>query len=307
MSKKNKTTNMERRTFIKNSALFAVAVSAYGFINFDGNSYVGDCETTTDILGPFYRPDSPVRNNLAIKGETGDPIELNGIIRHNDCITPYKKAKIELWHCDGKGIYDNTSAEYRYRGTTYSDENGRYSFNTIYPVPYEVGEGQIRPAHFHLMITAAGYQPLVTQLYFNGDAHISNDPWASSSSAKSRILDVSELNNGTKKVTYNVSMSEILHAEAAAIDKLTGIYTDRTKKDRFVELIKKDNTLWMKNEAFGNKFEYIGNNTFEEANNPPGYSWKLHFELLPSDAVQLTESAIDNNTAQQTFIYLKEK
>jgi protocatechuate 3,4-dioxygenase beta subunit len=298
---------MERRSFIKNTAFFAVAVSAYGFINFDGNSYVGDCETTTDILGPFYRPNSPVRNNLVIKGEAGDPIELRGIIRHKDCVTPYQKAKIELWHCDGKGIYDNTSAEYRYRGTTYSDENGRYSFNTIYPVPYEVGDGRTRPAHFHLMITAAGYQPLVTQLYFNGDKHISSDPWASSSAAKSRILDISELKNGMKKVTYDVSMSEILHAEAAAIDKLTGVYTDKTKKDKSIELINKDNTLWMKNEAFGNKFEYIGDNTFEEAGNPPGYSWKLHFELLPSNVIQLTESSVDNNSAQQTIIYLKEK
>jgi catechol 1,2-dioxygenase len=298
---------MERRTFIRNTAFFAVAVSAYGFISFDGNSYVGDCETTTDILGPFYRPGSPVRNNLVIKGESDDPIELSGIIRHKDCITPYQNAKIELWHCDGKGIYDNTSAEYRYRGTTYSDENGRYSFNTIFPVPYEVGDGHTRPAHFHLMITAAGYQPLVTQLYFNGDTHISKDPWASSSAAKSRILDVSVMNNGIKKVTYDVSMSEILHAEAAAIDKLTGVYTDKTKKGKSIELFKKDNTLWLKNEAFGNKFEYIGNNTFEEADNPPGYYWKLQFELMLSDTIQLTESSNDNDLVNHTIVYLKEK
>ena len=297
---------MERRTFIRNTSFFAVAVSAYGFINFDGNSYVGDCETTTDILGPFYRPGSPVRNNLVIKGEPGDPVELSGIIRHTDCVTPYKKAKIELWHCDGKGIYDNTSAEYRYRGTTYSDENGQYSFKTILPVPYEVGDGHTRPAHFHLMITAAGYQSLVTQLYFNGDKHISTDPWASSTAAKSRILEVSEMNNGTKKVTYDVNMSEILHAEAAVIDKLTGVYTDKTGKAKSIELIKSDNTLWMKNEAFGDKFEYAGNNTFEEANNPPGYYWRLHFELMPSGAIQLTESIMENNLMQKTVVYLKE-
>jgi catechol 1,2-dioxygenase len=296
---------MERRAFIKNTAFFAVAVSAYGFINFDGNGYVGDCETTTDILGPFYRPGSPVRKNLVIKEESGDPIKLSGIIRHKDCVTPYQNAKIELWHCDGKGIYDNTSAEYRYRGTTYSDENGHYSFNTIFPVPYEVGEGRSRPAHFHLMITAAGYQPLVTQLYFNGDQHISKDPWASASTAKSRILDVSEMNNGMKKVTYDVSMSEILHVEAAAIDKLTGVYMDKSKNDNSIELFKKDNTLWMKNEAFGNKFEYIGDNTFEEAGNPQGYYWRLQFELLPSGAVQLTETSVDNDIVNHTVVYLK--
>jgi protocatechuate 3,4-dioxygenase beta subunit len=75
----------------------------------DGEKYVGDCETTTDILGPFYRPDSPVRNNLILEGQTGNPVELSGLIRHKDCTTPYKNAKIELWHCDSKGIYDNHS------------------------------------------------------------------------------------------------------------------------------------------------------------------------------------------------------
>ena len=60
---------MKRRDFIKTTALSAVAISASGFIRRDGNRYVGDCETTTDILGPFYRPDSPVRNNLVINDE----------------------------------------------------------------------------------------------------------------------------------------------------------------------------------------------------------------------------------------------
>src|SRR5215217_6365844 len=90
---------MQRRHFIKTTALSAVAISASGFIRFDGNRYVGDCETTTDILGPFYRPGSPVRNDLVIEGVAGTIVELSGIIKHNDCKTPYPKAKIEIWHC----------------------------------------------------------------------------------------------------------------------------------------------------------------------------------------------------------------
>ena len=79
---------MQRRTFIKNTALCAIAVSATGFIRFDGKRYVGDCETTSDVLGPFYRPDSPVRQSLVIKGEKGTPIELFGKVKHTDCTTP---------------------------------------------------------------------------------------------------------------------------------------------------------------------------------------------------------------------------
>lgn len=298
---------MQRRTFLKKSALGAVALSAHGFIQFDGSNYVGDCETTTDILGPYYRPGSPVKNNLALKDEPGNPIELSGIIRHKDCKTPYQKAKIELWHCDAKGVYDNSSAEFRYRGTTYSDDNGNYSFNTIFPVAYDAGGGHVRPAHFHLMITAEGYQPLVTQLYFTGDTHIKKDRYASSQKAKARILNVQKLSNGTQKVVYNVSMAEVLHLEAAAVEKLTGAYTDISNKNKPVELFSKDNVLWMKNEAFGNKFEYTGNNTFEEASNPPGMYWKLHFELTESGAVKLTENYVDDDLVKHAATYLKEK
>lgn len=75
---------MQRRNFIKNTVLSAIAISATGFVHFDGQRYVGDCATTSDILGPFYRPDSPVRNMLAIKGEKGDPINLLGKVLHDD-------------------------------------------------------------------------------------------------------------------------------------------------------------------------------------------------------------------------------
>ncbi len=103
---------MERRNFIKSTAISAIAFSTSGFVMFDGHRFVGDCETTMDVLGPFYRPDSPVRESLVIAGEKGDPISLFGKIIHDDCITPYKNAKIELWHCDGYGIYDNESADF---------------------------------------------------------------------------------------------------------------------------------------------------------------------------------------------------
>ena len=60
---------MQCRSFIKNAAFGVVAVSVSGFIHFDGNRYVDDCETTTDIIGPFYRPDAPVRTDLSDSGK----------------------------------------------------------------------------------------------------------------------------------------------------------------------------------------------------------------------------------------------
>ena len=299
---------MQRRNFIKDTALCAVAISASGFIRFDGNRYVGDCETTTDILGPFYRPDSPVRNNLVINGDPGNLVELSGIIKHKDCISPYKKAKIELWHCNSNGVYDNASDKYLYRGTTYCDAKGHYLFKTILPVPYDAG-GAIRPAHFHLMITAEGYQPLVTQLYFSGDPQITKDASSSSPTAKRRILDVQTLNDGTKKVLFDVSMSDSLAAEPVAIDKLTGVYTDVKDKIKKAEFFKKNNVLWMKNEVFGVNLEYIGNNTFQYPGTPPGMHWSFRFEILASGSVKLTQNDnyLTDNGQELISVAMKEK
>lgn len=277
---------MYRRSFIKNTALCAVAVSASGFIRFDGNKYVGDCETTTDILGPFYRPDSPIRKNLLIKGDKGILTELSGIIMHKDCSTPYKNAKIEIWHCDAKGVYDNSSDEFRYRATSFSDNKGYYSFKTILPVPYDIGGGQARPAHFHLMITAEGYQPLVTQLYFTGDPFLTKDPSSASPTAKKRILDLQTLADGTKKLVYNVGMSDVLALEPTAIDRLAGLYTNEKNATQQLEFLAKNKGLWLKNEVFGYNLVYLGNNTFEIPFSEPLN--RLHFELLSNGSVKLT-------------------
>ncbi|TDD98028.1 dioxygenase family protein [Flavobacterium cellulosilyticum] len=298
---------MERRIFIKNTSLFAIAISTTGFVRFDGKHYIGDCETTSDILGPFYRPDSPIRNNLTIVGDLGETILLTGKIYHKDCSTPYKKAKIELWHCDSNGVYDNSSEQYRYRGTSFSDENGNYSFKTILPVPYDIGNGMFRPAHFHMMISAKGYQPLVTQVYFKGDVHISKDETASLPTAIKRILPIENLKNGTKKVVYNIGMSESLLAESSAIDKLVGTYTD--EKDSTIKKIffKKDNVLWMKNELFGVNFDFIGNNTFTRLGSDPKEELTFHFELLPTSLVKLTISSVNENGEKQTQVLVREK
>ena len=294
---------MKRRTFLRNTTLSAFAVSATGFISFNGNQYVGDCETTSDILGPFYRPDSPLRSNLTIKGEKGEPLELIGKIKHLDCTTPYKNAKIEIWHCDGNGVYDNATPDFKYRGTTYSDENGNYSFQTILPVPYDTGSGNFRPAHFHMMITAEGYQPLVTQLYFNGDKHIEKDAFANAETAKRRRLDVKESNTG-KKVYYDVSMAKVMLAEPASLDKLSGIYNNEKDKTKTIEFFKYKTSLWEKNEVFGTEYQYIGNNTFDYPGLTKGNSRTYTFDILGSGAIKCTMNYVFDGK-KGSEVYLK--
>lgn len=281
---------MQRRTFIKDTALTAMAVSAAGFIRFNGTNYEGDCETTTDILGPYYRPNAPIRSDLRIPNAPGQPITLSGIIKHKDCKTPLKNACVELWHCDGKGVYDNDSPAFNYRAKTYCDEKGNYSFKTILPVPYGVGDGTTRPAHFHLMISAEGYQSLITQLYFTGDPNIEKDSSASSPLAKRRILDIKNDDSGNKNVWFNITMLEKLPADGAVMDRLAGTYTRSDNKK--AEFYKKDKLFWIKNENSingGLPLEYTGNNTFEDY----GLQTKYQFEIQKDGSIKLLFGGID--------------
>lgn len=280
---------MQRRIFIKNTMLSAVAVSASGFVTFNGKFYEGDCETTTDILGPFYRPGAPVRSDMRIPNTPGQLIVLSGQIKHKDCKTPLKDAVVELWHCDGNGVYDNDSDDFKYRARTYSDKNGNYSFKTIVPVPYDAGAGLMRPAHFHLMVSAPKYQSLITQLYFNGDKYIASDNWASKPAAKTRILTISDSLMGEKVVSFNVTMLEKIPAEPAVINRLAGVYVMSDDNNRTIELFKRDNLLWRKSKSSingGYPLHYIGNNIFEDY----GLPGQFQFTVAKEGMVKLSFS-----------------
>src|SRR4029079_4253177 len=60
-----------------------------------------------------------------------------------------------------------------------SSDTVQYEREIIRPIPYRpnpTGAPEFwRCAHFHLVAIAPGYQPLVTEIHFQGDAH-KNDP-----------------------------------------------------------------------------------------------------------------------------------
>jgi len=296
---------MQRRTFIKDTALTAMAVSAAGFIRFNGTNYEADCETTTDILGPFYRPNAPVRSDMRIKNDKGQLVVLSGQVKHKDCKTALKGACVELWHCSADGVYDNDSPDFKYRAKTYCDDKGNYNFKTVLPVPYDVGNGSVRPAHFHMLISASGYQTLITQLYFNGDKYIEKDGSASLPAAKRRILDIKNDDTGGKTVWFNVTMMEKLPADASAIDRLVGAYsrTDNKKKEEFYQ---KDNMFWIKDAESingGYPLEYTGNNIFEY------YGWdaKYKFTIQSDGSVKINYSGLNWDKKKETWEAVKVK
>jgi catechol 1,2-dioxygenase len=277
---------MQRRKFISGTVLSAIAVSAPGFIRFNGVGFEGDCETTTDILGPFYRPDAPIRSNMRLANAVGQQVVLTGQVKHKDCTTALKGACVELWHCDGKGVYDNDSPAFLYRAKTFCDEKGNYEFKTILPVPYDVGNGSIRPAHFHMMISAPGYQSLITQLYFNGDKHIDKDQSASSPAAKRRILPVKEGKNNEKLVTFNVSMLAKLPPDPVILERLSGTYLQQSGSQKY-ELYVRDRMLWIKHRSSingGYALQYNGENRFELFGTD---DMQFTFTILPDGDIKL--------------------
>ncbi len=269
---------MKRRTFIKNSSLTALSVSAFGSIHWNGRSFVGDTPTTTDILGPFYRPGAPMRSDIMPSASKGSPMNLSGTIFKEDGKTPLNNVLVEIWQCDENEHYDNTSDNYLFRGAIKTGKNGKYAFKTIVPVPYKADpndEASWRPAHIHMRVSVAEQQDLVTQIYFKGNKYNDTDTSASSPQAVNRILNIVKNASGENTVTFDVVMSKEFPLDKEVYNKLTGLY--QMDSGNTIELIKNDDLLFMKrNGQLVASLKYIGNNTFEAGIGFP----KVTFELL---------------------------
>ena len=70
---------MDRKKFILSTSLTAFSMTTFGSIIKKANgNFIGDCDTTNDILGPFYRPGAPFRSDLTYNGLEGNRILLKG-------------------------------------------------------------------------------------------------------------------------------------------------------------------------------------------------------------------------------------
>jgi catechol 1,2-dioxygenase len=159
--------------------------------------------TAGDILGPFWRAGAPFASDLVPPGAKGQKLVLSGTVRDTDG-KPIAGVILDFWNADDDGKYDLSNPfqllmpdAYKFRGLVRTDADGKYTVTTIVPGKYrvpaqlpgfEVFDGLLRPAHIHLMTSHNGTVPLITQIYFDGDAEIAKDPWA----GKSRNLALTE-------------------------------------------------------------------------------------------------------------------
>lgn len=196
--------DIDRRGFIKKSAVFAMAVSMPSFVSCkddnDDTPAIKECNTTADILGPFYKPGAPFREEIIPPENMGAPLIVQGKV-FGDCNNSVKDALVEIWNANEAGEYDN--AAFKFRGQHRTAHEGEYRFKTIIPGRYLNGN-TYRPSHVHFRITAPGFQELVSQIYFKDDPFIPGDPWAGDPNASARILTVTSDENGTDTVTFDI-------------------------------------------------------------------------------------------------------
>jgi protocatechuate 3,4-dioxygenase beta subunit len=147
--------------------------------------------THTCLLGPFYRENSTYRElgDTIAAAPGGDCIIVRGHVLDRDG-KPVERALLEVWHCSPAGFYDAqdpTQPDMNQRGR-FRTNTGYFVFRTTrpryYPVPTDGPVGKLvlasgrqpyRPAHVHFVITAPGYERLVTALYIKGDRYIDGD------------------------------------------------------------------------------------------------------------------------------------
>lgn len=104
---------------------------------------------------------------------------------------PLPNAKVEVWHANtlgGYSFFDKSQPAFNLRRTIMTDENGRYSFQSIMPNGYGcppdgstqallnlLGRHGQRPAHVHFFVTADGHRKLTTQINIDGDKYLWDD------------------------------------------------------------------------------------------------------------------------------------
>ncbi|MBK7896262.1 MAG: hypothetical protein WAS33_25930 [Candidatus Promineifilaceae bacterium] len=135
--------------------------------------------------GPYYPVDKPADqdNDLTVlAGAAGAPageiIEFGGRLFDRNG-RPIPNATIEIWQTDAEGVYlhpnDPSTAQrdmnFQFYGEAVTDENGAYSFRTIFP-----GEYEPRPRHIHFKVKLNGETLITSQFYFASDNSRQPDP-----------------------------------------------------------------------------------------------------------------------------------
>ena len=152
--------------------------------------------TASELTGPAFGHEilQPLDNDL-VRNFSHDGGEAVGqrLIVHGQVLEengrPVCGTLVEFWQANAGGRYRHKREGYQAAldpnfggcGRAITDDDGHYQFHTIKPgaYPWPNGGNDWRPAHIHFSIFGHAFaQRLVTQMYFEGDPMIWQDPIA---------------------------------------------------------------------------------------------------------------------------------
>lgn len=144
------------------------------------------------VLGPFYIEGAPERSlgSDLTDGMPGEPTFYAGQVNDPEG-QAIAGATLDIWSADGVGFYDVQlpgPLVKRGRAKIKTDSKGRYHFRSVkpadYPVPIDGPVGKMmrhqnrspqRPGHLHLIVSAPGFKPVVTQIFVADSEYLDND------------------------------------------------------------------------------------------------------------------------------------
>ena len=139
--------------------------------------------TPNTILGPFYvegAPEYENGTNICLDGK-GEPMVVFGRVSDVDG-NAIPGAKLEVWQTNDDGFYDvqqqGIQPESNLRGVFHADADANYWFKSVkprhYPIPSDGPVGKLleslgrhpnRAAHLHFIVTAPGFEPVITHIF----------------------------------------------------------------------------------------------------------------------------------------------
>jgi hydroxyquinol 1,2-dioxygenase len=184
----------QRTTDTHNEAvLMAGSLGLSSLVCLINNGDNGQTETDANLLGPFWRMDSPKTENggSIVRSPTPGPaLFVNAWLKDRQG-RPIEGAEIDVWQSSPEGFYENqdpAQADMNLRGKFFSDRAGRFGFRSVkpagYPIPVDGPVGELlraqgrhnmRPAHLHVLAFKQGFKTLISQVYVNDDQYIDTD------------------------------------------------------------------------------------------------------------------------------------
>ena len=148
--------------------------------------------TESTVLGPFWVAGSPAREygDSIAERDAGMPAWVHGRVLDPDG-DPIEHAELDVWQNGDDRLYavqDRDAPEAHLRGRFVTRMDGSYAFlgvrPTSYPIPDDGPVGRMlaatgrhpwRPAHLHMIVSAAGYRPLTTHIFDAASDYLDSD------------------------------------------------------------------------------------------------------------------------------------